>query len=82
MHSDNSPLTAEERQNYVTITAEQSDSVSHRSLFSLSENEVAQQGNESVHSLSYSVPDTGIVQIEIPILATARSLQMKVLFDF
>ncbi|XP_019352416.1 CD109 antigen isoform X3 [Alligator mississippiensis] len=80
MHSDNSPLTAEERQNYVTITAEQSDSVSHRSLFSLSENEVAQQGNESVHSLSYSVPDTGIVQIEIPILATARSLQMKASF--
>uniref|UniRef100_A0A8C4W2F6 CD109 antigen n=1 Tax=Gopherus evgoodei TaxID=1825980 RepID=A0A8C4W2F6_9SAUR len=36
--SDKNQLTAEERQNYVTVTAEQSDTVSHHAVFSVYEN--------------------------------------------
>nr|XP_025043911.1 CD109 antigen [Pelodiscus sinensis] len=74
---DNNQLTAEERQNYVTIIAEQSDTVPHHAMFSKYENEARQQRNETVLFLNYTVPENGIIYIEVPVLANTMSLLVK-----
>ncbi|XP_074847111.1 CD109 antigen isoform X2 [Carettochelys insculpta] len=78
--SDNNQLTAEERQNFVTITAEQSDTVLHHAEFSMYQNEAVRQRNETMHILNYTVPENGIIYIEVPVLANTRSLLIKASF--
>uniref|UniRef100_A0A8C3K5J9 CD109 antigen n=1 Tax=Calidris pygmaea TaxID=425635 RepID=A0A8C3K5J9_9CHAR len=67
--SDSNQLTAEERQNLVTITAQQSDLLFHHSSLSHLENEATEERNLTVHVLNYTVPENGIIDIEFPILA-------------
>lgn len=77
--SDSNHLTSEERQNLVTITAQQSDSFSHLSSFSHLENEATEERNKTVHVLNYTVPENGIVDIEFPILSNTKTLRVQVL---
>ncbi|XP_067388743.1 CD109 antigen isoform X2 [Emydura macquarii macquarii] len=78
--SDNNQLTAEERQNYVSITAEQSGTVPHHAVLSMYENETVQQRNETVHILNYTVPENGIIHVEVPVLANTMNLLIKASF--
>uniref|UniRef100_A0A8C0J627 CD109 antigen n=1 Tax=Chelonoidis abingdonii TaxID=106734 RepID=A0A8C0J627_CHEAB len=72
--SDKNQLTAEERQNFVTVTVEQSDTVPHLAVFSVYENGAVQQRNETVHILNYTVPENGIIHLEVPVLTNTMSL--------
>ncbi|KAI6071502.1 CD109 antigen [Aix galericulata] len=78
--SDSNHLTSEERQNLVTITAQQSDSFSHLSSFSHLENEATEERNKTVHVLNYTVPENGIVDIEFPILSNTKTLRVQAEF--
>ncbi|CAM5099815.1 unnamed protein product [Eretmochelys imbricata] len=78
--SDKNQLTAEERQNYVTITAEQSDTVPHHGVFSMYKNGAVQQRNETVHILNYTVPENGIIHLEVPVLTNTMNLLIKASF--
>uniref|UniRef100_A0A8C0J7S1 CD109 molecule n=1 Tax=Chelonoidis abingdonii TaxID=106734 RepID=A0A8C0J7S1_CHEAB len=78
--SDKNQLTAEERQNFVTVTVEQSDTVPHLAVFSVYENGAVQQRNETVHILNYTVPENGIIHLEVPVLTNTMSLLIKVFF--
>uniref|UniRef100_A0A674JWJ1 CD109 antigen n=1 Tax=Terrapene triunguis TaxID=2587831 RepID=A0A674JWJ1_9SAUR len=77
---DKNQLTAEERENFVTVTAEQSDTVPHHAVFSVYENGAVQQRNETVHILNYTVPENGIIHLEVPVLTNTMSLLIKVFF--
>uniref|UniRef100_A0A8B9F4K6 CD109 antigen n=1 Tax=Amazona collaria TaxID=241587 RepID=A0A8B9F4K6_9PSIT len=66
--SDSNQLTAEERQNLVVITAQQSDLLFHHSSLSHLENEATEERNLTVHVLNYTVPENGIIDVEFPIL--------------
>uniref|UniRef100_A0A8C8RNU0 CD109 antigen n=1 Tax=Pelusios castaneus TaxID=367368 RepID=A0A8C8RNU0_9SAUR len=74
IHSDDSQLTAEERENYVTVSAEQSDTVPHHSPFSTYTKGNVQQRNKSVDILNYTVPENGIIHVEVPILNSSNCL--------
>nr|XP_027310791.2 CD109 antigen [Anas platyrhynchos] len=78
--SDSNHLTSEERQNLVTITAQQSDSFSHYSSFSHLENEATEERNKTIHVLNYTVPENGIVDIEFPILSNTKTLRVQAEF--
>ncbi|EMP28675.1 hypothetical protein UY3_14223 [Chelonia mydas] len=78
--SDKNQLTAEERQNYVTIIAEQSDTVPHHAVFSMYNNGAVQQRNETVHILNYTVPENGIIHLEVPVLTNTMNLLIKASF--
>uniref|UniRef100_A0A674JV22 CD109 molecule n=1 Tax=Terrapene triunguis TaxID=2587831 RepID=A0A674JV22_9SAUR len=77
---DKNQLTAEERENFVTVTAEQSDTVPHHAVFSVYENGAVQQRNETVHILNYTVPENGIIHLEVPVLTNTMSLLIKASF--
>lgn len=77
--SDSNHLTAEERQNLVTITAQQSDLLFHHSSLSHLENEATEERNLTVHVLNYTVPENGIIDIEFPILSDTKTLRVQVL---
>ncbi|NXJ67680.1 CD109 protein, partial [Rostratula benghalensis] len=78
--SDSNQLTAEERQNLVTITAQQSDLLFHHSSLSHLENEATEERNLTVHVLNYTVPENGIIDIEFPILSNTKSLRVQAEF--
>jgi len=77
--SDSNQLTAEERQNLVIITAQQSDLLFHHSSLSHLENEATEERNLTVHVLNYTVPKNGIIDIEFPILPDTKTLRVQVL---
>uniref|UniRef100_A0A8C5TVE2 CD109 antigen n=1 Tax=Malurus cyaneus samueli TaxID=2593467 RepID=A0A8C5TVE2_9PASS len=77
--SDSSQLTAEERQNLVTITAQQSDLLFHHSSLSHFENEATEERNLTVHVLNYTVPENGVIDVEFPILSDTKTLRVQVL---
>lgn len=77
--SDSNQLTAEERQNLVTITAQQSDVLFHHSSLSHLENEATEERNLTVHVLNYTVPENGIIDIEFPVLSDTKTLRVQVL---
>ncbi|NXN92969.1 CD109 protein, partial [Rhinopomastus cyanomelas] len=79
-HSDGNQLTAEERQNPVTITAQQSDLPFHHSSLSQLENEATEERNLTVHVLNYTVPANGIIDIEFPVLADTKTLSIQAEF--
>ncbi|NWS55261.1 CD109 protein, partial [Chunga burmeisteri] len=78
--SDSNQLTAEERQNLVTITAQQSDLLFHHSSLSQLENEATEERNLTVHVLNYTVPENGIIDIEFPILSDTKTLRVQAEF--
>ncbi|NXX04486.1 CD109 protein, partial [Larus smithsonianus] len=78
--SDSNQLTAEERQNLVTITAQQSDLIFHHSSLSHLENEATEERNLTVHVLNYTVPENGIIDIEFPILSNTKTLRVQAEF--
>ncbi|NXY41112.1 CD109 protein, partial [Ceuthmochares aereus] len=78
--SDSNQLTAEERQNLVTITAQQSDLLFHHSSLSDLENEATEERNLTVHVLNYTVPKDGIIDIEFPILSNTKTLRVQAEF--
>ncbi|NWW49476.1 CD109 protein, partial [Pedionomus torquatus] len=78
--SDSNQLTAEERQNLVTITAQQSDLLFHHSSLSHLENEATEERNLTVHVLNYTVPENGIIDIEFPVLANTKTLRVQAEF--
>ncbi|NXX84199.1 CD109 protein, partial [Urocolius indicus] len=80
MRSDSNQLTAEERQNHVTITAQQSDLLFHHSSLSHLENEATEERNLTVHVLNYTVPENGIIDIEFPIRADTKTLRVQAEF--
>lgn len=77
--SDSSQLTAEERKNLVTITAQQSDLLFHHSSLSHLENEATEERNLTVHILNYTVPENGVIDVEFPILSDTKTLRVQVL---
>uniref|UniRef100_A0A663NE95 CD109 antigen n=1 Tax=Athene cunicularia TaxID=194338 RepID=A0A663NE95_ATHCN len=77
--SDGNQLTAAERQNLVTITAQQSDLLFHHSSLSHLENEATEERNLTVHVLNYTVPENGIIDIEFPIQSDTKTLRVQVL---
>ncbi|NWU94942.1 CD109 protein, partial [Upupa epops] len=79
-HSGSNQLTAEERQNLVTITAQQSNMSFHHSSLSHLENEATEEGNLTVHVWNYTVPQNGIIDIEFPILADTKTLTVQAEF--
>ncbi|KGL88563.1 CD109 antigen, partial [Charadrius vociferus] len=78
--SDSNQLTAEERQNLVTITAQQSDLLFHHSSLSHLENEATEERNLTVHVLNYTVPENGIIDIEFPVLSNTKTLRVQAEF--
>uniref|UniRef100_A0A663EB45 CD109 antigen n=1 Tax=Aquila chrysaetos chrysaetos TaxID=223781 RepID=A0A663EB45_AQUCH len=78
--SDSNQLTAEERQNLVTITAQQSDVLFHHSSLSHLENEATEERNLTVHVLNYTVPENGIIDIEFPVLSDTKTLRVQAEF--
>ncbi|NXI47362.1 CD109 protein, partial [Galbula dea] len=78
--SDSNQLTAEERQNLVTVSAQQSDLLYHHSSFSHLENEATEERNLTVHVLNYTVPENGIIDIEFPILPDTKTLRVQAEF--
>uniref|UniRef100_A0A8C5TTN8 CD109 antigen n=1 Tax=Malurus cyaneus samueli TaxID=2593467 RepID=A0A8C5TTN8_9PASS len=78
--SDSSQLTAEERQNLVTITAQQSDLLFHHSSLSHFENEATEERNLTVHVLNYTVPENGVIDVEFPILSDTKTLRVQAEF--
>ncbi|PKK33140.1 CD109 molecule, partial [Columba livia] len=78
--SDSNQLTAEERQNLVTVTAQQSDLLFHHSSLSHLENEATEERNLTVHVLNYTVPENGIIDIEFPILSDTKTLRVQAEF--
>ncbi|NWQ73128.1 CD109 protein, partial [Columbina picui] len=78
--SDSNQLTAEERQNLVTVTAEQADLPFQHSSLSHLENEATEERNLTVHVLNYTVPENGIIDIEFPILSDTKTLRVKAEF--
>lgn len=77
--SDSNQLTAEERQNLVTVTAQQTHLFFHHSSLSHLENEATEERNLTVHVLNYTVPENGVIDVEIPILSDTKSLRVQVL---
>lgn len=77
--SDSNQLTAEERQNLVTITAQQSDLLFHHSSLSHLENEATEERNLTVHVLNYTVPENGVIDVEFPVLSDTKTLRVQVL---
>uniref|UniRef100_A0A8B9F4N1 CD109 antigen n=1 Tax=Amazona collaria TaxID=241587 RepID=A0A8B9F4N1_9PSIT len=78
--SDSNQLTAEERQNLVVITAQQSDLLFHHSSLSHLENEATEERNLTVHVLNYTVPENGIIDVEFPILPDTKTLRVQAEF--
>ncbi|TRZ24746.1 hypothetical protein HGM15179_002448 [Zosterops borbonicus] len=78
--SDSNQLTAEERQNIVTITAQQSDLLFHHSSLSHLENEATEERNLTVHVLNYTVPENGVIDVEFPILSDTKTLRVQAEF--
>uniref|UniRef100_A0A8C3LQ50 CD109 antigen n=1 Tax=Chrysolophus pictus TaxID=9089 RepID=A0A8C3LQ50_CHRPC len=78
--SDSNQLTTEERQNLVTVTAQQSDLFFHHSSLSHFENEATEETNRTVHVLNYTVPENGIIDIEFPILSNTKTLRVQAEF--
>ncbi|NWR73056.1 CD109 protein, partial [Centropus unirufus] len=78
--SDGNQLTAEERQNLVTVTAQQSDLLFHHSSLSHLENEATEERNLTVHVLNYTVPENGIIDIEFPVLSNTKTLRVQAEF--
>ncbi|KFP85866.1 CD109 antigen, partial [Acanthisitta chloris] len=78
--SDSNQLTAEERQNLVTITAQQSDMLFHHSSISHLENEATEERNVTVHVLNYTVPENGIIDVEFPVLSDTKTLRVQAEF--
>ncbi|NWY71237.1 CD109 protein, partial [Erithacus rubecula] len=78
--SDSSQLTAEERHNLVTITAQQSDLLFHHSSLSHLENEATEERNLTVHVLNYTVPENGVIDVEFPILSDTKTLRVQAEF--
>ncbi|KAI1241136.1 hypothetical protein IHE44_0009599 [Lamprotornis superbus] len=78
--SDSSQLTAEERHNLVTITAQQSDLLFHHSSLSHLENEATEERNLTVHVLNYTVPENGVIDVEFPILPDTKTLRVQAEF--
>uniref|UniRef100_A0A8C3XGS6 CD109 antigen n=1 Tax=Cyanoderma ruficeps TaxID=181631 RepID=A0A8C3XGS6_9PASS len=78
--SDSNQLTAEERQNLVTITAQQSDLLFHHSSLSHLENEATEERNLTVHVLNYTVPQNGVIDVEFPILFDTKTLRVQAEF--
>ncbi|KAF4795896.1 CD109 antigen [Turdus rufiventris] len=78
--SDSSQLTAEERRNLVTITAQQSDLLFHHSSLSHLENEATEERNLTVHVLNYTVPENGVIDVEFPILSDTKTLRVQAEF--
>lgn len=79
--SDSNQLTAEERQNLVTVTAQQSDLLFHDSSISHLENEATEERNLTVQVLNYTVPEDGIIDIEFPVLPDTKTLRVQVLLQ-
>lgn len=77
--SDSNQLTAEERQNLVTITAQESDLLFHHSSLSHLENEATEERNLTVHILNFTVPENGVIDVEFPILSDTKTLRVQVL---
>ncbi|XP_059324039.1 CD109 antigen isoform X1 [Ammospiza nelsoni] len=78
--SDSNQLTAEERQNLVTITAQESDLLFHHSSLSHLENEATDERNLTVHVLNYTVPENGVIDVEFPILSATKTLRVQAEF--
>ncbi|XP_064020132.1 CD109 antigen [Pogoniulus pusillus] len=78
--SDSNQLTAEERQNLVTVTAQQSDLLFHDSSISHLENEATEERNLTVQVLNYTVPEDGIIDIEFPVLPDTKTLRVQAEF--
>ncbi|NXB74960.1 CD109 protein, partial [Donacobius atricapilla] len=78
--SDSSQLTAEDRQNLVTITAQQSDLLFLHSSFSHLENEATEERNLTVHVLNFTVPENGVIDVEFPILSDTKTLRVQAEF--
>uniref|UniRef100_A0A672U4Z6 CD109 antigen n=1 Tax=Strigops habroptila TaxID=2489341 RepID=A0A672U4Z6_STRHB len=78
--SDSNQLTAEERQNLVIVTAQQSDLLFHHSSLSHLENEATEERNLTVHVLNYTVPENGIIDVEFPILPDTKTLRVQAEF--
>ncbi|NWS43257.1 CD109 protein, partial [Probosciger aterrimus] len=78
--SDSNQLTAEERQNLVVITAQQSDLLFRHSSLSHLENEATEERNLTVHVLNYTVPENGIIDVEFPILPDTKTLRVQAEF--
>ncbi|XP_030302930.1 CD109 antigen [Calypte anna] len=78
--SDSNQMTAEERQNLVTITAQQSDLLFHHPSLSHLENEATEERNLTVNVLNYTVPENGIIDIEFPILSNTKTLRVQAEF--
>uniref|UniRef100_A0A8U7NXK2 CD109 molecule n=1 Tax=Corvus moneduloides TaxID=1196302 RepID=A0A8U7NXK2_CORMO len=78
--SDSNQLTADERQNLVTITAQQSDLLFHHSSLSHLENEATEERNLTVHVLNYTVPENGVIDVEFPILSDTKTLRVQAEF--
>ncbi|XP_055965928.1 CD109 antigen [Sorex fumeus] len=72
--SDDNPLTLEERKNDVVITVTQSNHSSYSSR------EHSTDEKTVVQTINYTVPQSGIFKIEIPVLPDSNELQLKASF--
>uniref|UniRef100_A0A670YSE7 CD109 antigen n=1 Tax=Pseudonaja textilis TaxID=8673 RepID=A0A670YSE7_PSETE len=73
--TDNHPLTSDEQKNNVTIMVRQSKI--YYPIYGY-ENELQEKNTN--YELSYPVPENGIIQIELPVLANATVLRIKAEF--
>ncbi|XP_068021293.1 CD109 antigen [Melanerpes formicivorus] len=78
--SDSSQLTAGERQSPVTVTAQQSDLLLGEPATSPLEKEAAEESNLTVQVLNYTVPESGIIDVEFPVLPGTKTLRVQAEF--
>ncbi|XP_070274330.1 CD109 antigen [Myotis yumanensis] len=74
-HSDGRQLTLQERRNNITIMMIQRNSTEYGRGWNSRNQEI-----EAFQALNYSVPQNGILKIEIPILDNSTQLQLKAFF--
>ncbi|XP_063147121.1 LOW QUALITY PROTEIN: CD109 antigen [Candoia aspera] len=73
--TDDNPLTSDEQKNNVMIMVRQPKTAYH-----MYDDEDELQKNNTVHKLSYPVPENGVIQVEFPVSADTTILHIKAKF--
>ncbi|KFV62119.1 CD109 antigen, partial [Dryobates pubescens] len=76
---DSSQLSAADRQSLVTVTAQQTGLLPGEPATSHLENEAAER-NLTVQVLNYTVPESGIIDVEFPVLPGTKTLRVQAEF--
>nr|XP_033793757.1 CD109 antigen isoform X2 [Geotrypetes seraphini] len=80
MRHGNKPLTAEERRNNVTVTVTQSRGNAWNHFDYYSDNGNMEQKSPTVQIINYTIPESNIIQMDIPLLADTHELTIQAHF--